>query len=459
MLSPAKIRLACAALLVSLMTTIGVVKAPAQSGWKQIIVRCSPQDLDKIRAKIGAAVLDSYRGHYLLNVASTTNTDDVEGIQRNSIAAVDNKNVEIERGSRGNSGSRGNTRFRTQVVNYYGTLAPQTYTDQPAASKISLNRALSTATGVGARIAVIDTGIDFRHPTLKGVILPGRNYVGRTPVPTEFDDPVLLTQVGGAEFDLMQVGGAEFDLMQVGGAEFDLMQVGGAEFDLMQVGGAEFDLMRAAAAKLLSVGPLFGHGTMTAGLIHLVAPNARIIPMKAFDAAGNATEWNVIRAVLDSIDMGADAINMSFASSKRSKLLDDALDYAASRGLVLVAASGNSDTEAPTYPASEDEVIAVTALDLNDQKASFANFGRYVDLSAPGVDLVTTFPGGMFAMVSGTSESAPLVSGVFGLVRERGTRGLSARQVVERAVDEIDPPQKYQNKLGKGRINAAKAVR
>jgi thermitase len=197
---------------------------------------------------------------------------------------------------------------------------------------------------------------------------------------------------------------------------------------------------------------------MTTGLVHLVAPEARIIPMKAFDASGVATEWNIIRAVADSLEMGADVINMSFASSKQSKLLEAVLGYAASEGVILVAASGNDNTEAPTYPASYAPVVGVTALDPSDQKASFANYGRYVDFSSPGVDLITTFPG-RFAIASGTSEAAPLVSGLFALVKQRGGKNQDPRHVIERAVDSISTPSYLKDKLGAGRINAAKAVR
>ena len=196
-----------------------------------------------------------------------------------------------------------------------------------------------------------------------------------------------------------------------------------------------------------------------AGLVHLAAPQARIIPLKAFNAGGSSTEWNLVRAIYDAVNMGADIISMSFSSSKNSKVMEDAVEFAASRGVVLVAAAGNDSSDAPNYPAFLDWTVAIGSLDANDQKASFSNFGQYLDLSAPGVDLITTYPGGRFAMGSGTSESVSLVSGVFALAKQRGTAGLTLRQKVEAGVDPLllVLPQ-YQNRLGKGRINALKAV-
>jgi len=197
---------------------------------------------------------------------------------------------------------------------------------------------------------------------------------------------------------------------------------------------------------------------MMAGLVHLVAPLAKIIPLKAFNANGVGTEWNITRAIYDAVDMRADVINMSFSLSQNSKIVQRAVQYAASRGVILVGSSGNDNSSSTTFPASYEGTVAVSALDLNDQKASFSNFGRYVDLSAPGVYLTSTYPGGHWAWGSGTSDSAPLVSGVFALLLQHGTPGRSVREKVESGVDPINGPPEYQNMLGKGRINADKAV-
>jgi thermitase len=204
--------------------------------------------------------------------------------------------------------------------------------------------------------------------------------------------------------------------------------------------------------------PAFGHGTMMAGLVHLVAPKAGIIPLKAFDATGAGTDWNVVQAIYDAVDLGADVINMSFSSTKRSRILESAIQFAARSGVVVVSAGGNDNSEERTYPASLPNVIGVSALDYNDQKAAFSNYGSWVDLSAIGVGLLTTYPGGHWAMGSGTSDAVPLVSGVLALIKHRGTNGSSARQKIEDSADPLSVPYQYRDKLGKGRLDAFKAV-
>ncbi len=455
MRSLCRIRVICAALLVILaIPAAGLVKASAQAGYKQVIVIAAPEDLDKIKVAFGAATLDSYYTLHLLNVPSAVTTTQIEQLpSRQGVFAVDNSTHRIVPKARRSGPSRNGLRVTTQNTSFYGTRAPLFYTEQPAALKIGVPEALKSATGAGIRVAVIDTGVDFNHPVLKNVLLPGKNYVGSTVVPSETDDPVLLTQSDAAAFEVMQSDAAAFEVMQSDASAFEVMQSDAAAFEVMQSDASAFEVMQ----QVLTTAPMFGHGTMSAGLVHLVAPQASIIPMKAFDASGVGTEWNIIRAVIDSVQMGANVINMSFASSKQSKLLDALASHLASDGIILVAAAGNDNTEAPTYPASIEAVVGVTALDANDQKAFFANYGRYVDVSAPGVDLVTTFPG-MFAVASGTSESAPLVSGLFALVKQRGG-GQDARRIVERAVDSLSTTSQLKNKLGSGRINAAKAVR
>src|SRR5439155_8613732 len=117
-------------------------------------------------------------------------------------------------------------------------------------------------------------------------------------------------------------------------------------------------ILDQSTAVILDHLPAFGHGTMMSGLIHLAAPSARIIPLKAFNAGGSSTEWNLVRAIYDAVNMGADIISMSFSSSKNSKVMEDAIEFAASRGVVLVAAAGNDSSDAPNYPAFLDWTVA-----------------------------------------------------------------------------------------------------
>jgi len=207
----------------------------------------------------------------------------------------------------------------------------------------------------------------------------------------------------------------------------------------------------------------FGHGTMTAGIVHLVAPDAELMPMKAFDADGKANLWNLIRAVRDSVDMGAHVINMSFSApaEKETAVLFKtlAVDYAKASNVVLVAGAGNQNQDIEVLPAAIEPVNAIAAVDRHDVKASFSNYGNYISFSAPGTGVITTYPG-TFAMASGTSFSAPFVSGVYALLKEAGSDGKLGRAQIERgsdSIEELNHPS-LKHKLGKGRINAFKTL-
>ncbi len=183
------------------------------------------------------------------------------------------------------------------------------------------------------------------------------------------------------------------------------------------------------------------------------------MPFKAFDARGVGTEWNVVHAIYDAIASGADVINMSSSTTQKSKIMQAAIQAAVSRGIIVVGSAGNSGAEVETYPAAFSGAIGVSALDLNDQKAPFSNYGRYVDVSAPGTDLISTFPGGHWASSSGTSPAAATVSGVAALVKEsKEGRDDSAPRMIENGADPIRTPAAYFHKLGKGRVNAFAAV-
>src|SRR5262249_30178033 len=149
-----------------------------------------------------------------------------------------------------------------------------------------------------------------------------------------------------------------------------------------------------------------------------------IIPLKVFDASGTATKWNIVRAIYDAVNLGADVISMSFSSASKSKMVEAAITFAVSQGVVPIASTGNDNSDAPTFPASLSGTVAVSAVDGLDQKAAFSNFGPYVNISAPGVDLITTYPGnGRFARGSGTSDSVALVAGVYATARQRTSAG------------------------------------
>jgi len=206
--------------------------------------------------------------------------------------------------------------------------------------------------------------------------------------------------------------------------------------------------------------PYFGHGTLVSGLIHALAPSVFIMPLKAFDANGRATSFRIAKSIIYATDQGAQVINMSFSLETSSDLVDEAIEYAAKRKVVLVASLGNRNVKLEkkymNYPASYPKVIGVAATDLNDRKANFSNYGHSADVSAPGVGLMSAYPGGLYAIWSGTSGAAALVSGEAASVLSR--KESKSEEAIKRVIDRVDHIHD-QHGLGKGRINMRSALR
>ncbi|HEX5734307.1 MAG TPA: S8 family serine peptidase [Blastocatellia bacterium] len=199
-----------------------------------------------------------------------------------------------------------------------------------------------------------------------------------------------------------------------------------------------------------------GHGTFIAGLVALVAPDCRIMPVRAFSPDGVSNAFTVAAAIKYAADHGADVINLSFGSPMKSRVVRDAIRYAHQRGAVLVAAVGNEgeDTdEFPQYPAVLREVIGVAAMDKESRKAGFSNYGRRVGLTALGVELASAYPGEDYAVWSGTSFAAPLAAAQAALILAQDS-AIDARATIESTADRIDDLNPtYSGKLGRGRIN------
>ena len=158
-------------------------------------------------------------------------------------------------------------------------------------------------------------------------------------------------------------------------------------------------------------GDAYGHGTFVTGLILLNAPACHIMPLRAFDKDGVGSSFSVARAIRWAATHNVRVVNMSFGMSTYSHLIQDACSFASNRNVVLVAASGNENSASPTYPASYPYVIAVSAIDEQEYRADFSNYGEYIDVCAPGVNLYSCLAGEFnWGTWSGTSFSAPLVS-------------------------------------------------
>jgi subtilisin family serine protease len=169
-----------------------------------------------------------------------------------------------------------------------------------------------------------------------------------------------------------------------------------------------------------------GHGTMMAGMIAAcmdnfigscgVAPNISILPINAFNTNGDygATFNSVINSVLYATSYdGVKVINMSFATIYDSSELRAVLRDAYNAGIILVAAAGNDHCDTPVYPAAYPEVIGVAALNQSFKKASFSNYGHWVDLAAPGCNIHSTHYNNIYSFSSGTSNACALASGSF----------------------------------------------
>ena len=141
------------------------------------------------------------------------------------------------------------------------------------------------------------------------------------------------------------------------------------------------------------VDELYGHGTHVAGILHLVAPDARLLPLRVLNSDGRGNNFRTASAIVYAAHRGADAINLSLGTSEQSMLLREAVNEAAQLGVVIVAAAGNLNTDAKQYPAAEACAIAVTSVNAQERKSSFANYGDWIGVAAPGENIYQRVPG------------------------------------------------------------------
>jgi len=278
----------------------------------------------------------------------------------------------------------------TTPVNYYGTTVTHGYVNQPAAQILHLSQAQSAFHVSGSGIvADIDTGVDPNHPALKSVLLPGYDFTRNL--------------VGGSE--LRDISLSSPPPCYTCAAAF-----------VNQHTAAMVDQHTAAMVDG-SAYAAFGHGTMVAGVIHLVAPTAKILPLKAFHANGTGTLSDIIRALYYAVQNNAKVINMSFDLSTNSTELSNAINYANGRNVICVASSGNDGQQEVVYPAGMKNVMGVASTNNWDQRSTFSNYGnQIVWVAAPGEGIVTTYPFATYAAGWGTSFSSPFVAGTSSLI-------------------------------------------
>src|SRR5437016_1787077 len=284
-------------------------------------------------------------------------------------------------------------------VPYGGTNVWNSYANQTAAGIVEVQNALKSfnVTGTGI-VADIDTGVDPTHPVLQPVLVPGDGY----------------------DFTRNQPGGSELNDISSSPCPFTSCPPppcpNCSPAKVNQSTAAVLD--QSTAAVLDGNGTptqyaAFGHGTMVMGIIHLVAPTAMLMPLKAFHSDGTASLSDILRAIYYAVQNGANVINMSFDLKASSAELKKALDYANQHGVICAASAGNDGMAEIVYPAAwQTDVMGVASTTDQDARSSFSNFGiNIVWVAAPGEGIVTTYPFNTYAAGWGTSFSAPFVSG------------------------------------------------
>jgi subtilisin family serine protease len=317
--------------------------------------------------------------------------------------------------------------YDSAPVNYFGTTVRNGYVSQPASQIVGIANAQNQfkVDGYGI-VAVIDTGVDPNHPVLMPVLMPGYDFTRNR---DSADEKADVSQSTAAVVD--GVGPAWVN------------QSTAAVVD--QSTAAVVDSNEYAA---------YGHGTMVAGIIHLVAPKAMILPMKAFGADGSGYTSDVLRAIYKSVQQNARILNMSFSFASSSKELSNAITYANKNGVIVVAAVGNDGLKTTVYPAGySDRVMGIASTTNSDVRSAFSNYGSMVFVGAPGEGIVTTYPWGTYAAVWGTSFSTPFVSGTAALlldVNSTADEGDAANAIAHAKVLAGD--------LGNGRLDIYQAV-
>lgn len=265
---------------------------------------------------------------------------------------------------------------------------------------IGADDAWRVSTGRGAKIAIVDTGIDYRHRDFgQRVIDRGRDFASGKP--DAMDDEGHGTHCAGT------------------------------------------------AAAGMGDGGVVG-----------VAPDASLIAVKVLDRFGSGSYAGVAQGIVYAADAGADIVSLSLGGPGSSKVLEDAVNYTMNKGALVVAAMGNEGSFRPSYPAAVPGVMAVGATSQDDTLPSFTNAGKHISVGAPGVDILSTLPGGNYEEYSGTSMATPHVSGLAALLKSRNpglTAGQIRRQIEVSAEDKGAPG--FDERYGHGRIHAGRALR
>ncbi len=273
------------------------------------------------------------------------------------------------------------------------------YGTQWGLPRVGAPTAWGVSTGAGVTVAVVDTGVELSHPDLQGRLLPGYDFINDDATPN--DDNGHGTRMSGI----------------------------------------------IAAAQDNGIG------------VSGVAPSAMLLPVKALDGQGQGPYSIVASGIVYAVDHGARVVNLSLAGAAQSGLLQDAIDYALAHDAVVVAAAGNFGSDLTVYPAALPGVVAVGAISASDTRWANSNYGSWVSVAAPGVEVATTTLAGGYSTSTGTSPAAAFGSGVFALLfgaHPTITRQEAVQRVVNGAVDlGLDGWDPY---YGAGRVDAYAAL-
>lgn len=321
------------------------------------------------------------------------------------------------------------------LVSYYGSTVLGNYLSQPAVAIVRLADAQHLGVTGSGIVAIIDTGIDPNHPALQSSLLPGYDFVNG---------------LAGTASELIDISPAAAAVLNQSTAAI----LDGTQMVLVnQSTAAILDQSTAAILDATQFPPAFGHGTMVAGIVHLTAPTAHILPLKAFSGDGTGMLSTILQAIYYAVDHNANVINMSFSLPVASPELTRAINYAAQHEVVAVASVGNTGQPAVCYPAALSNVIGVGSTSNLDVRSTFSSYGSMVFVGAPGEGIVTTYPGNNYAAAWGTSFSAPFVSGTAALVRQ-----VSPYEFNFPEAEEAVGHAKSVSDMGKGRLDIYSAV-
>ena len=293
-------------------------------------------------------------------------------------------------------------------------------------------------------LAVIDTGIDYEHPDLKNVIYINNGEIGTDNFGHDKSSNGIDDDGNGFVDDFRG-----WDFVN----KLDIIH-SELQDDFTDWDNNPFDEN--------------GHGTQISGIIGAehnnigiagVNPNIKLLNIRGFDKNGSGEEDDIASAIIYAVKMGAKVISMSFGDEIYSEVLKDVIQYAYSKGVILIGSSGNSASDLPHYPSGFNEVISVGSIQENDALSSFSNFGSTIDLVAPGSQIMTTSLDNTYKAVNGTSASAPFVSGTAAILLslKDDISNEEVKQVLKSTSIDLGE-NGWDIKFGAGKLNLQKAI-